>query len=96
MFRGPSGSPFYSCLDKNLKPSLAFRTLFLQEMTKNGVFMPWVAICKRHSKKELAKTLEALQKTLYVYKKSLYPQNKAECSIFSETDGTQTQQECWH
>ena len=71
MFRGPSGSPFYSCLDKNLKPSLAFRTLFLQEMTKNGVFMPWVAICYRHSKKELAKTLEALQKTLYVYKKAL-------------------------
>ena len=71
MFMGPSGSPFYSCLDQNLKPSLEFRTLFLQEMIKNGVFIPWVAICYRHSKKELTKTLEAIQKTLFIYKKAL-------------------------
>ena len=30
---------YYLCLDKSKKPSLEFRTLFLQEMIKNGVFM---------------------------------------------------------
>ena len=70
-FLGPSGSPFYLCLDENFKPSLEFRTLFLQEMIKNGVFMPWVAICYRHTKKELNKTLKALEKSLFIYKKAL-------------------------
>tara|TARA_B100000242_G_scaffold293014_1_gene269863 strand:- start:656 stop:2008 length:1353 start_codon:yes stop_codon:yes gene_type:complete len=70
-FMGPSGSPFYVCLDDNLKPSLEFRTLFLQEMIKNGVFMPWVAICFRHNKKELNKTVRALEKSLHLYKKAL-------------------------
>ena len=73
---GPSGSPYYLCLDKNKKSSLEFRTLFLQEMLKNGVFMPWISLCYRHSKKELAKTLDALEKTFYIYKKAIYSQPK--------------------
>jgi glutamate-1-semialdehyde 2,1-aminomutase len=70
-FSGPSGSPYYLCLDSNNKPSLEFRTLFLQEMIKNGVFMPWVAISFRHSKKELSKTISAIEKSLFIYKKAL-------------------------
>ncbi len=73
---GPAGSPYYLCLDKSKKPSLEFRTLFLQEMIKNGVFMPWIALCFRHSKKELAKTLNALEKTFHIYKKAIYSEPK--------------------
>ena len=40
-------------------------------MIKNGVFMPWVAICFRHNKKELNKTVRALEKSLHLYKKAL-------------------------
>ena len=68
---GPAGSPYYICLDDKKKPSLEFRTLFLQEMIKNGVFMPWIAISFRHSKNELKKTIQALDKALFVYKKAL-------------------------
>tara|TARA_B100000029_G_scaffold427370_1_gene436746 strand:+ start:2679 stop:4034 length:1356 start_codon:yes stop_codon:yes gene_type:complete len=70
-FLGPSGSPFYLCLDNEYRPSLEFRTLFLQEMIRNGVFMPWVAISYRHSKLELKKTIKALERSLFIYKKAL-------------------------
>ena len=43
---GIACSPFFICKDANEKVSNEFRTLFLQEMLKNSVFMPWVAICR--------------------------------------------------
>ena len=68
---GPACSPFYSCLDDNRNASLEFRTLFLQEMIKNKVFMPWIAISYSHNNKELKKTLSALENSLKIYKKAL-------------------------
>ena len=68
---GPAGSPIYSCLDNNKRPSLEFRTLFMQEMIKNNVFMPWIAISYRHGDKELQKTLKAIENSLKIYKKAL-------------------------
>jgi glutamate-1-semialdehyde 2,1-aminomutase len=68
---GIACSPFYICKDKNLNASNEFRTLFLQEMIKNGVFMPWVAISYHHNNETLKKTKTALEKTFKVYKKAL-------------------------
>ena len=68
---GPACSPFYTCLDNNKQSSLEFRTLFLQEMIKNDVFMPWIAISYRHNNKELQKTLRAMENSLIIYKKAL-------------------------
>ena len=70
-FSGIACSPLFNCLDINKNNSLEFRTLFIQEMLKHNILMPWVSIAYRHSDKELEKTLIAMEKTLYVYKKAL-------------------------
>ena len=70
-FSGIACSPIYNCLDSKKNHSLEFRTLFLQEMIKEKVLIPWVSISYRHNQKTLKKTLLALEKTMIVYKKAL-------------------------
>lgn len=64
-------SPNYVTKDKTSNASLSFRTLYSQEMIKNGVLMPWIAISLTHGKIELEKTLEAVRNSLNVYAKAL-------------------------
>jgi len=47
------------------------RTLFLQEMVRNGVIMPWIAPSYRHGSLELRKTERALETSLSVVKKAI-------------------------
>nr|WP_321267001.1 glutamate-1-semialdehyde 2,1-aminomutase [uncultured Sulfurimonas sp.] len=68
---GVECSPYYLTFDKNGENSLGLRTLFSQEMIKNGVLMPWIAISYAHSDKELKITKRALEKTFEVYKKAV-------------------------
>jgi glutamate-1-semialdehyde 2,1-aminomutase len=68
---GIACSPGYVTLDANGEPSLAFRTLFAQEMVRNGVLMPWIALSYRHGAEELALTERALRQTLGVYARAL-------------------------
>ena len=64
-------SPYYLTFDKDGKNSLGLRTLFSQEMIKNGVMMPWIALSYAHGEKELEMTKRALEKTFEVYRKSV-------------------------
>jgi len=64
-------SPYYLTFDKNGENSLGLRTLFTQEMIKNGVMMPWIAISYAHGEKELELTKYALEQTFEVYKKAV-------------------------
>jgi len=64
-------SPYYLTFDKDGDNSLGLRTLFSQEMIKNGVLMPWIALSYAHQDKELEKTKKALEKTFEVYKKAV-------------------------
>jgi glutamate-1-semialdehyde 2,1-aminomutase len=64
-------SPFYLTLDKSGANSLALRTLFSQEMIKNGVLMPWIALSYRHGDAELALTEQALDAAFRVYRRAL-------------------------
>lgn len=64
-------SPNYITFDKNKEASLAFRTLFSQEMIKSKVLMPWVSICFSHNENTLSKTLEACRRALNIYKQAL-------------------------
>jgi len=68
---GVNCSPYYLTYDLEHKASLPLRTLFVQEMFKNGVLIPWLALCYRHSDADLEFTKVALEKTFYVYKKAL-------------------------
>ncbi len=64
-------SPYYLTFDKKGQNSLGLRTLFSQEMVKNGVLMPWIAISYAHGEDELKLTKKALEKTFKVYKKAV-------------------------
>jgi glutamate-1-semialdehyde 2,1-aminomutase len=68
---GPACSPWYQTYDENGDTSLGLRTLFSQEMIKNGVLMPWLALAFRHSPQDLSITEEAIDKSFFVYKKAL-------------------------
>ena len=63
--------PNYMTYNKNHEPCLSLRTLFSQEMIKNGVLMPYLSICYSHKDEELEITLKAIRKSLEVYKKAL-------------------------
>jgi glutamate-1-semialdehyde 2,1-aminomutase len=64
-------SPGYITKDLNGNNSLAIRTLFAQEMIKNGVIMPYLAISFSHQDEELEQTLDATEAALQVVKNAL-------------------------
>jgi len=64
-------SPNYVTKDKDGNVSLALRTLFAQEMLKNNIIMPYVAISYSHQDTELKLTLTAVKHALTIYKKAL-------------------------
>ncbi|MGZ4090241.1 MAG: glutamate-1-semialdehyde 2,1-aminomutase [Bacteroidia bacterium] len=68
---GYACSPNYVTKDTERKASLAFRTLFSQEMIRNGVLMPYIAISYAHQQTELEVTLKAAKKAIAVYKNAL-------------------------
>lgn len=68
---GVDCSPGYSTLDADGNPSLPLRTLFSQEMVRNGVLMPWIALAWRHGEPELQRTLAAVDQALAVYRCAL-------------------------
>jgi glutamate-1-semialdehyde 2,1-aminomutase len=63
---GPVVNPYYATVKEDGSPWLDLRTLFSQEMIKQGILMPWLAFSYRHGPNELAKTQDALKQALYV------------------------------
>jgi len=68
---GVSINPIFACRDRSGELSLAFHTLFHQEMLKNGVLIPCLAYSYSHGNTELELTLDATKKALKVYKSAL-------------------------
>lgn len=68
---GAACSPYYLTMDATGANSLEYRTLFSQEMIRQGVLMPWLALSYRHGAAELAKTEHALEATFRIYRKAL-------------------------
>lgn len=68
---GVECSPYYVCYDKNKNLSLAFKTLFMQEMVKKRVLIPWIALSYSHSDEELEITEEALEHAFKIYSLAL-------------------------
>lgn len=61
----------YVTRDADGAVSLQMRTLFAQEMARNGVLMPWIAVSMAHGDDELKLTFDAAEKALRVYKRAL-------------------------
>ena len=64
-------SPYFLTQDLTGANSLALRTLFSQEMIRNGVLMPWIALSYRHGDEEIAITEKAIDQTFTVYRRAL-------------------------
>jgi len=61
----------YVTRDSQGSPSLEFRTLFSQEMIRQGVLMPWIGVSLAHTNEELDMTIEAARQAFQVYAKAL-------------------------
>lgn len=68
---GPAISLNYLTCDSSGVPSAKFRTLFSQEMIRQGILMPWIAVSLAHGDEELALTLAAAKQALTVYARAL-------------------------
>lgn len=64
-------SPYFITLDAGGVPSWPLRTLFMQELVRHGVLMPWIALAYRHTPAELALTEQAVDRALAVYRRAL-------------------------
>jgi len=63
--------PVLACLDHDGSPSAAHRTLFHQELIRNGVFMPWVCPSFRHGPAEIERTALAFVHAAQVYARAI-------------------------
>ncbi len=68
---GAACSPNLVICGKDKAPSFAYRTIFLQEMIKEGILMPYIAIAYEHTDLEIEKTLEAARKAMRIYGSAL-------------------------
>ncbi len=68
---GPAVSMNYTARDANGRLSMDFRTLFAQEMVRNGVLMSWIAVSLSHGEAELEITLDAARASFKVYVNAL-------------------------
>jgi glutamate-1-semialdehyde 2,1-aminomutase len=71
LVEGPAISLNYVTLDASGQPSMKFRALFAQEMLRQGVMMPWIAVSKAHGAVELDVTYAAARHALRVYRQAL-------------------------
>ncbi len=69
-----SGKPCcltYGTCDAEKRPSQDFRTLFLQEILKQGILAPSFVISYSHSDRDIERTVEAVHAALKVYRMAL-------------------------
>ena len=71
VIEGPAICLNYVTRDAEGAASMKFRALYAQEMLKQGVMMPWVAISAAHGETELELTLTAARQALAVYRRAL-------------------------
>jgi glutamate-1-semialdehyde 2,1-aminomutase len=61
----------YATLDRDGRPSQAFRTLFLQETIKRGILMPSLVVSYSHTDADIDATVDAVDGALAVYARAL-------------------------
>ena len=68
---GPACNLLFGTLDPNKQPSQAYRSLFIQELIKNGVTAPSFAVSYSHQDIDIDETIEAVDAALEVYARAL-------------------------
>ena len=69
--QGIACSPYQVFLNKEGNVDLSLRTLYLQEMIKEGVLIPYIAIADAHNNDDIVKTLEATRKAMSILKQAI-------------------------
>jgi len=70
-FYGHPASPYYKVSDEQGNTDLQLRTVFSQEMIRNGVLIPYIGLSASHGSRELRKTIQALDKASETVKKAV-------------------------
>ncbi|SCW39864.1 glutamate-1-semialdehyde 2,1-aminomutase [Eubacterium ruminantium] len=70
-YTGAECSPNLVICDKDKNPSLEYRTVFVSEMIKHGILMPYISVAYEHTDVEINETLEAVRKSIKVYENAL-------------------------
>jgi glutamate-1-semialdehyde 2,1-aminomutase len=68
---GPACVPRFITRDAMKQNSLTFRTLFVQEMLKHKILMPWISIAYRHNQEHMNQIEYALNQTFKTYADAL-------------------------
>jgi glutamate-1-semialdehyde 2,1-aminomutase len=68
---GKACNLLFGALDRDAKPSQAYRSLFLQEMIRRGVQAPSFVISYAHKKEDVDETIEAVDGALEIYARAL-------------------------
>lgn len=68
---GFSCNPYYFCCDRSGNVSAAMKTLFMQEMVKAGILIPYIAPGYAHSHADIDRTAEAAHGAFEVYARAL-------------------------
>ena len=64
-------NPYYVCRGRDGEPSAGLKTLFMQELVKAGILMPYIAPAYAHTEVDVARTVEAARKAFAVYAQAL-------------------------
>ena len=68
---GVACSPYQIFLDKEGKVDFSLRTLYLQEMIKEGILIPYIAIADAHRNQDIERTLKSSRKAMGVLKEAI-------------------------
>ena len=71
VLEGPAVALNYVTRGADGTPSAEMRTLFSQEMIRQGVLIPWISLAQAHGAEELDLTLRAADKAFEIYAKAL-------------------------
>ncbi|MFC4001650.1 glutamate-1-semialdehyde 2,1-aminomutase [Prauserella oleivorans] len=73
--RGRASNLVFATLDENLRPSQAYRTLFLRQLVSGGVLGPSFVVSSALSEEDIERTLEVVGQACAVYRKALDAQD---------------------
>lgn len=71
ILQGANCSPNMVFCDKNRKPSLEHKTVFVQEMMRQNIFMSSISLAYQHTNIEIEQALEASRNAMKVYADAL-------------------------
>jgi len=67
--------PIFSLLDRNLKPCMNMRTLFLQETIKRGLMMPYIVPSRAHTDEIINRALVIIEQAFVVISQGIIDDN---------------------